>query len=694
MDAQDLREVLEKSDDKLSILTNIEIINKYDLYATDLFSLINDFLSDEEKLALFNFPLFQGFDNWIKIEIIKLITDENIALKIITNDNIIGNFSCYEIFDIVKDASDNIKQQLLHNQDFIEKSHFTYFEVQKLISTMNDESQAEILCDKDLVGKLGLMNYQISSLTQKLSTDEAKLKILTTYDFESSIIIEIVNNCTNKCKLNILSQEKFFTKNEKMQILKTLDNKTIIELFSIYKETFFHENTIHPYEVVQELYPEEQLYISSHLKNTDLTQNEKKEILAILPLNVKKNIDTTNFPEEYKKALSIQALDYSDIIMLDLKRDLEDYRGLDNLIKINPEEFTEEERIEFMKLCNICPNAQVVNTLDADDEFVSSASEYKKAEEWIKSIIDNLNSEYSQVQKIAVIDNAIGKKISYSPDHDTEITNEEDCRALWKIISSGYGVCNGIAKVEQYILARIGIDSEIIGTGTHSFLKIKDVELTLANGKTVKGNTILDPTWNLTAHKFGGQPDNFCISYEQARKNDIDKENKDHLCHKNDFALQDATIGLDEQSLRALFTSVGLTDKNGQFPINDLLKKSKLLHEFYKNQPDENINKQFLLLSKTCPEFAICQNSSMRILSDVLLDNENLKFNKCAVNRVYDRNDEKKDPILFVYIDLENLGEKFYFADKTSRQFIELSKEEFIKQFECYEKDLKKNKRS
>lgn len=31
---------------------------------------------------------------------------------------------------------------------------------------------------------------------------------------------------------------------------------------------------------------------------------------------------------------------------------------------------------------------------------------------------------------MAVIDNAIGKKISYSPDFDTEVFNSADCRAL------------------------------------------------------------------------------------------------------------------------------------------------------------------------------------------------------------------------------------------------------------------------
>lgn len=343
-----------------------------------------------------------------------------------------------------------------------------------------------------------------------------------------------------------------------------------------------------------------------------------------------------------------------------------------------------------MKLCDICPNLQAISTLDKVVETVSTGREYKQAEEWITSILDNLKPEYSNAQKLAIIDNCIGNKISYSPDFDTEVFKPYDNRALWKIISSGYGVCNGIAKVEQYILTRIGIESEMVASETHAFLKIKNIELPFANGEIKKGNTILDPTWNLTNHRFNGKPNNFCKSYEEIRKNDKDGEENDHETHKNDKELEDATLNLDDQSLRNLFKSVGLTDEKGQFPIKDLIEKSKFLDEYFANKPEENIHKQFLLLSKTCPEFARCQNSAMSALSGILLNHPNLRFNKCVVNRVYDKNDEEKEAVLFVYIDSDELGKKFYFADKKEGKMKELPQPEFTKQFECYEEDLKR----
>ena len=694
MNAQDLRKLLEQTDDKLSIFASPETLNKYEFNVKEFFELISDFLSDEEKLRLFDYSHFRQFESWIKGGIIGLISDEHIILQMMSNDNIMNGFESYQIVDIMKKMGDIGKLQLLHNQDFIEKYQIPDYELKYIVSSLTEEARTETLMDIDLIkNKLHLADFQITELVKELSSEEAKDKAIGIYQFANYQKIDVLKTCSNSHKLDILLKEKGFNKFDITDILQTLDTKTLSEFLVGHKE-FCSEKGISPYEIIHELDAEQQKEFVTNLENINLTLNEKREILATLKTDVKQSIDITNFPEEYKSALSMQTTEYGGRVILDFERNLEDYRGLDNLMSINPEEFTEEQKAKFIKVCDICPNLQVVSILNNTVEHVSTASEYKEAEEWITAIIDSLNPEYSKSQKMAIIDNAIGKKISYSPDFDTEVFNSSDCRALWKIISSGYGVCNGIAKVEQYMLNRVGIESEIISSGTHAFLKIKDIELPLANGEIAKGNTILDPTWNLTRHRFGGKPDNFCMSYEQARKNDIDIEGKDHNCHKNDEKLQDATLNLDEQSLRSLFTSVGLADRDGQFPIKDLLEKSRLLDAFYANEPEHNINTQFLLLRQTCPEFATCQNSSMSILSDVLLSNENLRFNKCVVNRVYNRTDKEKRPILYVYINSNELGNKFYFANKDEGQFVGLSQEEFIKQFECYEEDKKKHKRT
>jgi hypothetical protein len=82
----------------------------------------------------------------------------------------------------------------------------------------------------------------------------------------------------------------------------------------------------------------------------------------------------------------------------------------------------------------------------------------------------------------------------------------------------------------------------------------------------------------------------------------------------------------------------------------------------------------------------------MSILSDTLLANENLKFNKCVVNRVYNKTDKEKRPVMYVYVDSNDVGKKFYFANKEERKFEQLSQEGFTSKFECYEEDLKNSK--
>lgn len=268
---------------------------------------------------------------------------------------------------------------------------------------------------------------------------------------------------------------------------------------------------------------------------------------------------------------------------------------------------------------------------------------------------------------------------------DTEAFGKRDARALWKIIDSGYGVCNGIAQVEKYILNKAGIESEMVYGKSHTFLELK-IDTIGANGEVIKGETILDPTWNLAAHRYGGKPNNFCITYEQARGNDR-SSGIDSLAHLNDEELESATAGLDEQTLRQVYTSIDIADKDGKFPIEELMNLSKKIDDSGFSD-EESLKRQLVLLSEKHPDFATCQRSTITALKDVFLNNANLNFNRCVVDRVYDRQDEKMRPVLYVYADLPEGIRKFYFANKEIKGFSELSQQDFEAKFECYESDL------
>ncbi len=563
------------------------------------------------------------------------------------------------------------------------------------------------LDEKDfIINQLGLKFYELDKLIKELSSEKDKKRLLEIYDdvLMDTQKIRILKTFSSSSKLEIILENNYlrkFTKYVKIDLLTSLDIEDLIAIFSRYRGKL-NELNIRPYEIVFELNSESQRDIAINIEKINLSINEKKEILASLSNKTKQSLDFESFSEEYKTALNMQTKrndyyvndNYAVVLDINFDFNIEDYRGLEIPIKINPEELTQEQRIKFIKLCEFYPDILVVSTVpmhhDIDGNYISTANEYIEGEKWIESVVNDLKPEYSTLQKIAIIDNAIGKKISYSPDFDTEIFDDKGCRALWKIINSGYGVCNGIANLERYILKRAGIEAELISGENHAFLKVKDAEKITTDGKIIKGDTILDPTWNLTAHRFGARPNNFCISYEKARKMDIDEEGYDHYCHFNNEELQEITFELDDNELRRLFTSVGLADKTGKFPIEELIEKSKEIDRLYANDTEKNISNQLLIFSKLYPEFAICQNSSISVLKDIIFNNKNLNFEKCFISRVYNKNDDTKSPIIYIYVNSKDFGSRFYYADKDKKQFLSTSIEKFTQQFECYEKDLEK----
>lgn len=617
-----------------------------------------------------------------------LLEQSKNKLDIFTNEQIMKTSFLIpiQIIDLVDTFLNDSEKLQLFNYSYFQNSTS---EIK--IGILGSISNKEVLTDKSLIlDKLHLDSYNICNLAKQLSVEDIKRKIWKIYNLQDYQKLDIATTFSYNSKVNMIINQPNLHKYGKIKLLTSFNSDELIDFLSRNKEVF-NKNNISPYQVVSSLSNNEQLHFIENLENANLTLNEKREILVTLSPSLKAKIDTTNFPKEYKNALSINTTGYDKTITLDLERNLEDYSGLDKLLKVNPENFSKEQKDKFLKLCEICPNQKIVNSLELSEVCGSSAKDYKEAEEWISSLINSIPPSYSNAQKIAIIDNAIGKKISYVPDFETEVFDGETCRSLWKIINSGYGICDGIAKVEQYILNKVEIESEMVSGEGHAFLKLINIELPLANGETIKGNTILDPTWNLSNHRFGAKPNNFCINYEQARKNDVDKNGKDYNCHNNDKDLKDATLSLDEESLRKLFASVGLTDKDEQFPIRKLIETSNNLNALYKNQPEQNVINQFKLLAQTCPEFSTCINPTTSILSKILLNHQNLNFNECVVNRVYNKSDEEKRPVLFVYINSNELGEKFYFANKNICQFVELPKDEFTKHFECYEEDKKRN---
>lgn len=696
MDREEFRQLLKETDDKLSILGNVEILRQCKMNLGELYDLIKIFLTDREISKLLEYKHFQKWPSYKRKELILMISDSEILLKMLQDEEKMEGFKSWDLESFIEKLNDSDKEKLLNTPGWFESHGFLPYEVSKIIAEMEDSIKYNIVSNPDLIcNMLQLDNIDISDIIVTLKKEEDKDKLLDTYQLEEGLQDKIVATYSDEGKEKFLSDTQL-RKYRKISILKSFNIDNLIKYINN-PETDLSDLGI--YEIIMELDESHQEEFISKLDTVNLTEDEKRKIFVTLKPETKEKIDISQLKPSFVNALNMKTTEYGGKIILDLFADVQQYRGLDRLLSVNPTRLYGQEKAKFMQLCAICPEMTVLSSLDSKDdekvttEWSSSASEYLDAEKWIEKVMYKLKPEYTDAQKIAIIDNEIGQKISYSPDFETEVFDSNDCRALYKIISSGYGVCNGIARVEQYLIERAGLDieCEIVSSGRHAFIKLNNMEFELSNGERVVGTTILDPTWNLTDHRFNCRPNNFCMSYEEARKNDVDEEGKDHNCHKNDEELHDATFNLDDASLRKLFKSVGLTDKDGNFPIKYLIDKSSELNQRYKNDPLKNLEEQFLLLKKVCPEFASCQNSTMSILYDLILDNEFLKYDKCEINRVYNKSDKDKRPITFVYINFEELGEKFYYADKEKGEFIYISKEEFLEQFECYKADLEKS---
>lgn len=123
------------------------------------------------------------------------------------------------------------------------------------------------------------------------------------------------------------------------------------------------------------------------------------------------------------------------------------------------------------------------------------------------------------------------------------------------------------------------------------------------------------------------------------------------------------------------------------------MESSKQIDETYEDNLSENLRNQFLNLASFCPEFASCQNETIEVLESFIFENYYLKaaIYRCLADKVYRRDDEEKSPVLYVYVESYEFGEsgeRFYVADKNEGQFIEFSREEFEKTFECYDMHL------
>lgn len=75
-------------------------------------------------------------------------------------------------------------------------------------------------------------------------------------------------------------------------------------------------------------------------------------------------------------------------------------------------------------------------------------------------------------------------------------------------------------------------------------------------------------------------------------------------------------------------------------------------------------------------------------MKGILSNTPCLKNNKSVVKRVYRKNDSLQEAVMYCYFNLNELGEQFYYLDGETNGFVSMSRDDFEKNFSCYEEDL------
>ena len=644
--------------------------------------LIKSNLDDMSRLKILktNNYIQEKINSWNVLEVFK-VCDEELKQKVLMKENI-------EEYGLLE--SHVCKLVMLINDDFKKleivakgENSMTSASIVNIIKTINDNLKRKVLENKNAIKKFKLKQEDITNIIISFENDRIKLEIGNKVDCN---MIAVLSSCKDDCKIKILMKSSCnLSQNDIITILKSMEVQKIVEIIKNDEEFKILSNAgIELYQIVKDLMPQKQFEIMKLLSDMEMDKSKKRRLYACLKAGAKEKIDKRKLTPEITEVLDISVKD--GFIEINLYDDFKKYKDLDPLIKpIRGMYRTQEDKEQIEELVQICPNVLIADKLGS---MYLNSQEYFKAEKWIEEVLENVDRNWTNIQKIAYIDNSIGKKISYSEEYGTEAFDIKSSINIWKIICNEKGICTGIAELEKYMLDRIGVRSNILRSDNHEFLKLVNLEFEDEKGILQFGNSVLDPTWNLTEHKFGGCPHCFCRSYKEIRKLDISSKGKDNLTHKND-ELEDCALDISLCDAMNVYKSIGVIDEKEELPLRLLSDKSKQI-DMQKYDVKSNLKKQLNLFKGMYPNFSKDMDSTMYILNK-LLNSKNMYFKKYVIDKVYNKADYNKKAVMYIYMNLDNEESLVYFIDKSSNQFINIPLAEFEKNFSCYDTQLEKN---
>lgn len=325
---------------------------------------------------------------------------------------------------------------------------------------------------------------------------------------------------------------------------------------------------------------------------------------------------------------------------------------------------------EFIKNCN--EKVEIANSVVGK----ANKKEYLEGEEKINQIISEIDPKWSTKQKLAYLHYKMGEILSYAPDFNFNAQNTYskeiyDVRNIWKSLSEGKSVCNGITKIQKNILSRLGIEAEELSSGSHAFLLTK----------TEEGNIITDPTWDLANSLYKARPMYFGVTYEELRKREMGISN----AHKLEKPPENV-IEISSKELREIYQSIGLTTKEGTFPL-PILDEIEKINAKPNVTKEEKIQAFFKMFPEKFPEEAT-HLAETRSMLETCINELGIENDKIKTKFVYSKSDANSEkPYLILHIDSEEMKDKIQILNTEKNKFSEIELSEFDKEYKVHDFD-------
>ena len=209
MNAQDLKKLLENTNNKFNIFADRSVLVQYSLTVADLLQLLNEFLSDEEKGRLFELEHFKKLSPNLKSQILQNISDSKIKLAILKKPELIEGLDAYYITKIIFTLDENARFSIIEDLNFLKNYKIDNYDINKIIKSLGDKYKLQVLSNKSLVSELELRDYQISELIAEIQDEATKLKLMDEYKIKSHHTLEILQTFSDKSKSQTILNNEF-----------------------------------------------------------------------------------------------------------------------------------------------------------------------------------------------------------------------------------------------------------------------------------------------------------------------------------------------------------------------------------------------------------------------------------------------------------------------------------------------------